>query len=80
MGAREVGDVGDGKRNREGVIFGDEIHRRLEDGAAIIDGDQVIHFRHGNSYKSQRGGVSWERPARQLFGRSVDILRWSDAP
>ncbi len=72
MGIRE--------RDRDIVIFGDEIHNRLEDGAAIIDGDQVIHFRNGNVYKSQRCGASWARPAGQLYGRLVEVLRWSDAP
>ena len=81
MGAREVGDVGDGKREWQLVTFTEELDRRLFRGAAIMDPDsEEILIRHEQSWRSAEltGQTVWVRPSRQLHGRLFWLLREGD--
>lgn len=81
MGAWEVGNVGDGKREWQLVTFTDELDRRLFRGAAIMDPDsEEILIRHELSWRSAEpmGQTVWVRPARQLQGRLFWLLREGD--
>ena len=81
MGAREVGNMGDGKREWQLVTFTEELDRRLFCGAAIMDPDsEEILIRHERSWRSAEpmGQVVWVRPSRQLQGRLFWLLREGD--
>ena len=81
MGAREVGNMGDGNREWQLVTFTEELDRRLFCGAAIMDPDsEEILIRHERSWRSAEtmGQVVWVRPSRQLEGRLFWLLREGD--